>query len=172
MSSSPKIISFSELIYKVAIYSSRLVVDADVESPGSADKDEGTESQHSSRTKVGEEEADGEVGQRDEEEDEEWGEEEQEDLHTVLTMMMAVMRMMTTMVMSLEYSTCRQSTPLMRSPTAMPRAAATAGRMKTWQKIFCRCLYKRGVFLQKIRTNRESPSGRLGDLTKLEFLLA
>ena len=100
MSSSPKIISFSELIYKVAIYSSRLVVDADVESPGSADKDEGTESKHPSRTKVGEEEADGEVGQRDEEEDDEGGEEEQEDLHTVMTMMMAVMRMMTTVVMS------------------------------------------------------------------------
>ena len=87
------------MIYKVAIYASRLVVDADVESPGSADKDEGTESKHSSRPKVGEEEADGEVGQRDEEEDEEGGEEEQEDLHAVMTMMMAVMTMMTTVVM-------------------------------------------------------------------------
>ena len=74
---------------------------------------------------MGEEEADGEVGQRDEEEDEEGGEEEQEDLHTVLT----VMKMMMVAIQS--YSTCRQSTPLMRSPTAMPRAAATAGRMKT-----------------------------------------
>ena len=74
------------------------------------------------------------MGQRDEEEDEEWGEEEQEDLHTVLTVMMAVVTMM--MVAMKSYSTCRQSTPLMRSPTAMPRAAATAGRMKTWQKIF------------------------------------
>ena len=129
MSSSPKIISFSELIYKVAIYSSRLVVDADVESPGSADKDEGTEPQHPSITTVGEKEADGEVGQRDEEEDKEGGEEEQEDLHTVLTVMMAVVTMM--MVAMKSYSTCRQSTPLMRSPTAMPRAAATAGRMKT-----------------------------------------
>ena len=82
------------MIYKVAIYSSRLVVDADVESPGSADKDEGTETKHSSRTKVGEEEADGEVGQRDEEEDEEGGEEEQEDLHTVMTMMTVVMVVM------------------------------------------------------------------------------
>ena len=87
------------MIYKVAIYSSRLVVDADVESPGTADKDDGAEPKHSPRTKVGEEEADGEVGQRDEEEDEEWGEEEQEDLHTVMTMMMAVMTMMTTVVM-------------------------------------------------------------------------
>ena len=111
------------------MYSSGLVVDADVESPGSADKDEGTEPQHPSRTNVGEEEADGEVGQRDEEEDEEWGEEEQEDLHTVLTVMMAVVTMMMVAIQS--YSTCRQSTPLMRSPTAMPRAAATAGRMKT-----------------------------------------
>ena len=67
--------------------------------PGAAEEDEGTESKHSSRTKVGEEEADGEVGQRDEEEDEEGGEEEQEDLHTVLTRMMAVMTMMTTVVM-------------------------------------------------------------------------
>ena len=73
---------------------------------------------------MGEEEADGEVGQRDEEEDEEWGEEEQEDLHTVLTVTVV-------MVAIQSYSTCRQSTPLMRSPTAMPRAAATAGRMKT-----------------------------------------
>ena len=129
------------MIYKVAIYSSRLVVDADVESPGTTEEDEGTEPQHPPRTNVGEQEADGEVGQRDEEEDEEGGEEEQEDLHTVMTMMMMVMRMMTTVVtmmttvvmvvMSLEYSTCRQSTPLMRSPTAMPRAAARAGRMKT-----------------------------------------
>ena len=87
------------MIYKVAIYASRLVVDADVESPGTADEDECTESKHSPRTKVGEEEADGEVGQRDEEEDEEGGEEEQEDLHTVMTMMMAVMTMMTTVVM-------------------------------------------------------------------------
>ena len=78
---------------------------------------------------MGEEEADGEVGQRDEEEDEEGGEEEQEDLHTVLTVMMAVVTMMMVAIQS--YSPCRQSTPLMRSPTAMPRAAATAGRMKT-----------------------------------------
>ena len=75
------------------------MVDADVESPGTTEEDEGTEPQHSARTKVGEEEADGEVGQRDEEEDEEGGEEEQEDLHTVITMMMAVMTMMTTVVM-------------------------------------------------------------------------
>ena len=88
------------MIYKVAIYSSRLVVDADVESPGTTEEDEGAESKHSSRTKVGEEEADGEVGQRDEEEDEEGGEEEQEDLHAVKTKMMAVMMMMTTVVMS------------------------------------------------------------------------